>query len=46
MKILVLMPGHPIVQMLSQYEWAKFLLFANVDLSQYVNAFQQLGEQY
>lgn len=35
--LMFMMLGHPIVQILSQYEWVKYLLFANVDLSQYVS---------
>ncbi|GIP34489.1 ABC transporter permease [Paenibacillus sp. J2TS4] len=35
--LLFMLLGNMIVQMLSGYEWVKYILFANVDLSQYVS---------
>ncbi|WP_374017632.1 hypothetical protein ABU162_26470 [Paenibacillus thiaminolyticus] len=35
--LLLMLLGNSIVGMLSKYEWVKYLLFANVDLSQHVN---------
>ncbi|BFH14433.1 hypothetical protein P4K96_07215 [Bacillus cereus] len=35
--LLFMLLGNSIVSLLSKYEWVKYLLFANVNLSQYVN---------
>lgn len=40
--IFLMMAGNAIALFLSQYEWSKFILFANTDLSQYTNGMEPL----
>ena len=35
--LLFILAGNTLVNILARYEWVKYLMFANVDLSQYVN---------
>ncbi len=40
--IFLMMAGNAIVAFLSQYEWSKFILFANTNLAQYTNGMEPM----
>ncbi|MBZ5200275.1 ABC transporter permease [Planomicrobium chinense] len=44
LSIFLMMAGSAIVSFVSQYEWSKYILFANTNLSQYFNGAQPIVE--